>query len=360
MRRGFFFLLPALLLAGCQEAPVQPQAPDSDDLATAFSIFDEDQGTGDVVESSASFHPASTNEDNAQRTVPDREGQDAPFVLFHDIDVGQVTLEFTNNTNSLAFFETRLDGETVGTTPHPVVNTEFVHPTTGLVALLDDVIHPGVNLDGRGVAEPVTTTRTFYADETVDVRLALGGERDWDFDWTTFYVPSSADARDLCRGGGWEELGYRNQGQCIQDANAKRTRVLATGHATALGEWSGATWEIELDFEVLEQRGEVRGGARYVNHTAGTTFVGEATCFARLQDPDGFGDHVVFGASATEASDWDHLIFYLQDNGPGGSAEPRDHFRPVPASAPEVEGCDVGPTDRFYLVHQGNLNVRDD
>ena len=48
---------------------------------------------------------------------------------------GTVTLEFVNETNSLAFFEYRIDGVTVGTTAHPVV--------------IGDVIHPGVCVDGR-------------------------------------------------------------------------------------------------------------------------------------------------------------------------------------------------------------------
>jgi hypothetical protein len=361
MRRPLaIFLLPAFVLAGCQDGPTGPEAsaPEGLDVA-AFNIFDEDQGTGLEVSSSSSFFPASTNELNRDQLVPSREGQDAPFVVFAEIDVGRVTLHFVNNTNSLAFFEYRIDGETVGTNPHPVVSTGFVHPTTGETALLDDVIHPGVSLDGRGIADPVETTRTFTAEETVEIRLALGGERDWDFDWTTFFVPTTADARDRCRGGGWQDLGFRNQGACIQDANQNRTTVLATGHATALGEWSNATWDIELDFEVLEQRDEIRGTVRYMNHTASTAFVGEATCFALIGDPDGFGDHAVFGATATAESDWDHLVFYLQDNGPGGSVAPRDRFRPVPSDASADSGCDVEATERFYDVFEGNLRLHD-
>ncbi len=118
---------------------------------------------------------------------------------------GTVTLEFVNDTNSLAFFEYRLDGVTVGTTPHPVV--------TG------DVIHPGVCVDGRPApacaAGPVV--QTFSAAATVEVRLALGGERDWDFDWVSFEVGpvDPATAAD-CKRRGWETFGFRNQGQCIR------------------------------------------------------------------------------------------------------------------------------------------------
>jgi hypothetical protein len=34
----------------------------------------------------------------------------------------------------------------------------------------------------------VAKTMKFKADETVEVRLALGAENDWYFDWTTFEV----------------------------------------------------------------------------------------------------------------------------------------------------------------------------
>lgn len=89
-----------------------------------------------------------------------------------------VTLEFVNPTNSLAFFEIRLDGKfhkKKELPPHPVV--------TG------DVMYPGVSVDGRGVQLPqlpVVDTETFEVKKKVEVRLALGGERDWDFDWTVF------------------------------------------------------------------------------------------------------------------------------------------------------------------------------
>jgi hypothetical protein len=128
---------------------------------------------------------------------------------------GTVTLEFVNATNSLAFFEYRIDGATVGTTTHPVVD--------------GDVIHPGVCVDGRNAsicsAGPVE--REFSATATVEVRLALGGERDWDFDWTTFTVGATAPdvpvTADDCRNGGWREFGFRNQGQCIRFVNTGKS-----------------------------------------------------------------------------------------------------------------------------------------
>lgn len=120
---------------------------------------------------------------------------------------GTVTLEFVNPTSSLAFFEYRIDGQTVGTRAHPVV--------------IGDVIHPGVCVDGRPVPAPgcssAPVVRTFQATAVVEVRLALGGERDWDFDWTPFAV--GPITKDSCKKGGWAQLGFRNQGQCIRFVN---------------------------------------------------------------------------------------------------------------------------------------------
>ncbi len=121
---------------------------------------------------------------------------------------GTVTLEFVNTTNSLAYFEYRIDGVEVGTTPHPVV--------TG------DVIHPGVCVDGRSTIATGCTrgpmVRTLAANTTVEVRLALGGERDWDFDWTTFSVVNPTTRAD-CVNGGWAAYRFANQGQCIRFVN---------------------------------------------------------------------------------------------------------------------------------------------
>ena len=102
-----------------------------------------------------------------------------PHVNLVSTGPGTVTLEFVNPTNSVAFFEYRIDGQTVGTTPHPVVD--------------GDVIHPGICVDGRNNPPPTgcftdSTEETFEGDSMVEVRLALGGERDWDFDWTSFAV----------------------------------------------------------------------------------------------------------------------------------------------------------------------------
>ena len=118
----------------------------------------------------------STNADNQNQTVPGRVGQDAPYVEQVDAQPGQTTLRFTNNTNSLAAFESTVDGArlTSGT----------AHPVTG------DFIYPVTAVDGRGIATPVTFDQIFSGESLVEIRLALGGERDWDFDWTSFSIPA--------------------------------------------------------------------------------------------------------------------------------------------------------------------------
>ena len=174
--------------------------------------------TGVELEENSTFHPESTNALNYAKEVPGREGQSAPYVIVDEVGFGEVTLKFVNDTNSLAFFEYRIDGETVGETEHPVVNTNVNHPTSDKAADKTDVIHPGVSVDGQGVDKQVET-QTFEADETVDIRLALGGERDWDFDWTTFEVLADAQTKQDCKRGGFADFDFRNQGQCIRYVN---------------------------------------------------------------------------------------------------------------------------------------------
>ncbi len=126
----------------------------------------------------------STNELNKTMMVPGRIGQDAPYVNQNSVGIGEVTLEFVNNSNSLAFFEYRIDGN--------VLSSGDIHPVVA-----GDFVYPGVCVDGR--VSPVCSSgpvvQTFNATEKVEVRLALGGERDWDFDWTRFDVlyPRSAE-----------------------------------------------------------------------------------------------------------------------------------------------------------------------
>jgi hypothetical protein len=87
-----------------------------------------------------------------------------------------VTLDFHNLGPGLAFFETRIDDIATGTNAHPVV--------------VGDTIHSGGTAVSSG---NVNLGKVFMATNYVDIRLALGGERDWDFDWVRFEVLPPVD-----------------------------------------------------------------------------------------------------------------------------------------------------------------------
>jgi hypothetical protein len=147
----------------------------------------------------AAYDFPSTNEDNRDAGLPHvNELSKGP---------GTVTLEFVNETRSLAYFEYRIDGEILPGSNHPVV--------------IGDAIYDGVYVDGRVAPKYATSPviQTFPAEATVEVRLALGGERDWDFDWTEFTVGAAPADKNDCKRGGWMTFGFRNQGECIRFVN---------------------------------------------------------------------------------------------------------------------------------------------
>lgn len=145
----------------------------------------------------------STNDDNRTAGLP--------HVNQIAVGIGQVTLEFVNDENALAFFEYRIDGQILTSgTAHPVVTGDF--------------IYDGVCVDNRAGTtscggQTSSKTEVFTATQKVEVRLALGGERDWDFDWVTFEVIPDVQSAEDCRNGGWEAFGFANQGRCIQFVN---------------------------------------------------------------------------------------------------------------------------------------------
>ena len=103
----------------------------------------------------------STNEQNRE--------QGGPHVNFDDAGIGEVTLEFVMPHDYLACFEYRTDGDT-----SQAIDDEHFNPW------LDDDLYPFFCI------EDGTVTDAFEVDEYVEIRLAFGAERDWDFDWTTF------------------------------------------------------------------------------------------------------------------------------------------------------------------------------
>ena len=130
---------------------------------------------------------------------------DHPYVKKVTTGPGMVKLKFVNNTNSLAFFEYRIDGKKVSGTPHPVVSSS--------------VIFPGVCVDGRAdpICEAGPVFQKFTAKKTVEVRLALGGERDWDFNWTKFRVGGKHPKTNAdCRNGGWRNYGFPSIEKCFK------------------------------------------------------------------------------------------------------------------------------------------------
>jgi hypothetical protein len=101
-----------------------------------------------------------------------------PHVDVVKVNPTHIWLEFINPTPYLFYFEYRIDGQ--------VLTSGIPHPL-----LAGDWEYPGVNLDGRTAANlPVTKTVKFKANEMIEVRLALGAENDWYFDWTPFEVAS--------------------------------------------------------------------------------------------------------------------------------------------------------------------------
>jgi hypothetical protein len=133
-----------------------------------------------------------------------------PHVNLLSTGPGTVTLEFVNPRPFYAFFEYRIDGITPeGRPAHEIV--------------IGDVQYPGVGLDNRGAATEMRVTRTFEAASRVEIRHALGAEQDWYFDWVTFTVgpvgPTDPASKEDCMNGGWEAMGFANQGQCIRYVN---------------------------------------------------------------------------------------------------------------------------------------------
>lgn len=134
--------------------------------------------TGDPLPA-GDWVPNSTNALNYTMLAPGHIGESAPHVLFSSNTSSSVTLDFFNFAPGLAFFETRIDGIATGATAHPVVAGDTIH--TGGTA-----VTTGTSVLGK----------TFLASNYVDIRLALGGERDWDFDWVRFEVAPSSSVPD--------------------------------------------------------------------------------------------------------------------------------------------------------------------
>ena len=259
----------------------------------------------------ADYTYPSTNELNRDKEVPGREGQDAPHVNLKNYGVGYVELEFVNNTNSLTFFEYRIDGKVLDSgTEHPVV--------TG------DYIYPGVSNEGREIDEPVIVNKTFYAGQKVEIRLALGGERDWDFGWTTFEVaPSDISAIFEC----WKD-------------NGDGTYTLVFGYENN-STLDGETVEVEIP---LGYRNKLTGGNAEWNDLLPTKFI-------YPQIVDGRPGRTAFGAEEPNAfiisdytPDMGNIVWTLNGRTATGNTSHSDQeckieepeLEPAPPPAPPV------------------------
>lgn len=132
----------------------------------------------------------STNDQNC--------ANDDACVTVVDTEPGQVTLQFANPDDYTVCFEYRTDGDTSQATGDPNFNPEV------------EDLYPFL------CTRAGTVTRTFSADEYVEIRSTFGAERDQDFDWTRFDVGADARSRENCRDGGWQTYGFDNQGQCVR------------------------------------------------------------------------------------------------------------------------------------------------
>jgi hypothetical protein len=119
-----------------------------------------------------------------------------------DVGIGSTTLEFISTRKFLSCFEYRTDGDTsqmTSATNHNPAITDGLYPFT--------------------CKNNSSSQMTFNANEYVEVRMVFGGETDERFDWTRFDVLPDAQTKDDCKKGGWEDFGFRNQGQCIRFVN---------------------------------------------------------------------------------------------------------------------------------------------
>lgn len=123
----------------------------------------------------------STNEKNKTGTNSLQPGEVGPHVNVVNDDIpGEITLAFVNPKNYVACFEYRTDGDLsqdVGTSnPNPAVADRYPH-----LCVTNSTIE-----------------QTFYASDYIEVRSNFGGERNWDFNWTSFDVLPPAAPVPVC------------------------------------------------------------------------------------------------------------------------------------------------------------------
>lgn len=199
MRRAILILTCAgLALAACTDSADLPTEPQTAAPEAAAPLFTVNTLTGDTevdpsgVSGDPSYVFPSTNEANYAAGWA--------HVLFVDVAVEQVTLEFVSLRGFYSCFEYRIDDEAPTSSANGGVNYN-TDITDGMWSFTCQNASSG--------------QLTFTAADHVDIRMGFGAERDERFDWTRFYVLSLAN-KDQCRDGDWQALGFKSQGQCVR------------------------------------------------------------------------------------------------------------------------------------------------
>jgi len=189
-------LVTAVLVVSACESPTglpDRAVPFAPEVTPRTSTTDLNTTTGEPLFGTSAIFP-STNAQNVSFGW-----SHVLWVEMAEVVPERATLNFNQPRGFLACFEYRIDDA-------PPLEGETNQNT------LVDGLWPHVCVGG---GEPLEKTETFTAREHIDIRLAFGGESNERFDWTRFYV-LSLDNKDQCKNGQWQELGFRNQGQCIR------------------------------------------------------------------------------------------------------------------------------------------------
>lgn len=105
-----------------------------------------------------------------------------------------VTINFVNPTPLNQWLEVRVDNAAPSSNPNPNPCRIGVEPLAiacdgKRYLAADDHTYPS-----KMVAPGSSSSQTYAANSNVAVRVTFGGERDWDFDWTTFAVAVAPNA----------------------------------------------------------------------------------------------------------------------------------------------------------------------
>jgi hypothetical protein len=196
MKLTGMLVIAGLMALGCDSITnhdVDSQSLLENEVAQELSTSDVTSGTIDEV-------TPSTNEQNIENGW-------AHFVV-DDVRVGEVDITFNQPRWFMACFEYRIDGE------------EPTYEQDNFNTDIDDGLWSYTCLGNpTNQGSGFTTSENFEANEYVEIRMVFGAERDERFDWTRVDVLSDASSRMDCMNGGWEEFGFRNQGQCIRYVN---------------------------------------------------------------------------------------------------------------------------------------------